>query len=198
MGGPEVEAFLTHLAADRGPSTSSHRQALSALLFLYWKVLGQALPWMQDIGRPVPKRRLPVVLHPDELAAVLGQLQGVHLLLAQLLYGTGMRITEGLQLRVKDIDFAQRAINDDLHPRPQARRWRGAQPARRVVSAAAQPGSFNSSNGPRPLAAVMSPSTRAGSWPSQSHWKRQPQLPPSTPGTFMRCSEPSPSTSCSG
>jgi integron integrase len=110
MGGPEVEAFLTHLAADRGLSTSSHRQALSALLFLYSKVLGQALPWMQDIGRPVPKRRLPVVLHPDELTAVLAQLQGVHLLLAQLLYGTGMRITEGLQLRVKDIDFAQRAI----------------------------------------------------------------------------------------
>jgi integrase len=95
MGGPEVEAFLTHLAADRGLSISSHRQALSALLFLYSKVLGQALPWMQDIGRPVPKRRLPVVLDPNELAAVLNQLQGVHLLLAQLLYGTGMRITEG-------------------------------------------------------------------------------------------------------
>ncbi len=110
MAGPEVEAFLTHLAADRGLPASSHRQALSALLFLYGKVLGQALPWMQNIGRPVPKRRLPVVLHPDELASVLGQLQGVHLLLAQLLYGTGMRITEGLQLRVKDIDFAQRAI----------------------------------------------------------------------------------------
>lgn len=85
MGGPEVEAFLTHLAADRGLSASSHRQALSALLFLYDKVLGLQLPWMTEIGRPVPKRRLPVVLSVDEVAAVLTQLDGVHGLLAQLL-----------------------------------------------------------------------------------------------------------------
>ncbi|MBK1715734.1 integron integrase [Rubrivivax gelatinosus] len=110
MAGPEVAAFLCHLAADRGLSVSSHRQALSALLFLYGKVLGQSLPWMNEIGRPVPKRRLPVVLAPDEVAAVLGRLDGTHRLLAELLYGTGLRITEALQLRVKDIDFAQRAI----------------------------------------------------------------------------------------
>jgi len=110
MGGPEVEAFLTHLAADRGLAPSSHRQALSALLFLYGKVLGQQLPWMQDIGRPVPKRRLPVVLSVDEVAAVLGHMVGEHQLLARLLYGTGLRISEALALRVKDIDFAQRAI----------------------------------------------------------------------------------------
>jgi len=110
MGGPEVEAFLTHLAADRQLSVSSHRQALSALLFLYGKVLGQQLPWMQEIGRPVPRRRLPTVLAPDEVAAVLARMSGVHGLLARLLYGTGMRITEGLQLRVKDIDFAHRAV----------------------------------------------------------------------------------------
>jgi len=110
MGGPEVEAFLTHLAADRGLAPSSHRQALSALLFLYGKVLGQQLPWMQEIGRPVPKRRLPVVLSVDEVALVLGQMKGEHQLLARLLYGTGMRISEALGLRVKDVDFAQRAI----------------------------------------------------------------------------------------
>ncbi|WP_157256388.1 integron integrase, partial [Pelomonas sp. Root1217] len=110
MGGPEVEAFLTHLAADRGLAVSSHRQALSALLFLYGQVLGEQLPWMQDIGRPVPKRRLPVVLSADEVAAVLGQMGGEHQLLARLLYGTGLRISEALGLRVKDIDFAQRAI----------------------------------------------------------------------------------------
>ena len=110
MGGPEVEAFLTYLASDRGLSPSSHRQALSALLFLYGKVLGLQLPWMQEIGRPVPKRRLPVVLSVDEVLAVLARLQGEHQLLARLLYGTGLRITEALCLRVKDIDFAQRAI----------------------------------------------------------------------------------------
>jgi integron integrase len=110
MGSAEVEAFLTHLAAVRGLSVSSHRQALSALLFLYGKVLGRQLPWMDEIGRPVPKRRLPVVLSVDEVAAVLQGLDGVHGLLARLLYGTGLRIEEALQLRVKDLDFANQAI----------------------------------------------------------------------------------------
>lgn len=64
--------------------------------------------------------------------------------------------------------------------------------------AAVYAGSFNSSNEPRPDAAVISPSTRAGSAPSMPQWKRQPQLPPSTPGTFMRWALPRPSTSCSG
>jgi integron integrase len=110
MGGPEVEAFLTHLAAERGLAVSSHRQALSALLFLYGKVLGRQLPWMDEIGRPLPKRRLPVVLSADEVAVVLNGLGGVHGLLARLLYGTGLRIEEALELRVKDLDFANQAI----------------------------------------------------------------------------------------
>jgi integron integrase len=110
MGGPEVEAFLTHLAAERGLSVSSHRQALSALLFLYGKVLGRQLPWMDAIGRPQAKPRLPVVLSVEEVAAVLRALDGVHGLLARLLYGTGVRIEEALQLRVKDLDFAHQAL----------------------------------------------------------------------------------------
>lgn len=110
MGGPEVEAYLTHLAADRGLSPSSHGQALSALLFLYGEVLGLRLPWMNEIGRPVPTKRLPVVLSPQEVARVLEGLDGVNLLLARLLYGTGLRISEALHLRVKDVDFTHRAI----------------------------------------------------------------------------------------
>ncbi|KQP13794.1 integron integrase [Pseudorhodoferax sp. Leaf267] len=110
MGKAEVEGFLTHLAVDKQVAVSTHRQALSALLFLYGKVLGTPLPWMAEIGRPVPKRRLPVVLTPDEVLAVLEHLSGVHLLLARLLYGTGLRITEALQLRVKDLDFGQHAV----------------------------------------------------------------------------------------
>jgi site-specific recombinase XerD len=111
MGGPEVEAFLTYLATERRLAVSSHRQALSALLFLYGKVLGQDLPWMSEIGRPVPHPRLPVVLSPAEVAAVLTQFpDGEHALLARLLYGTGLRITEALQLRVKDVDFAHQAL----------------------------------------------------------------------------------------
>ncbi len=111
MGGPEVEAFLSYLAAERGLAPSTHKQALSALLFLYGKVLGINLPWMQEIGRPRVSRRLPVVLSVEELNRLLAQMPpGEHRLLARLLYGTGLRISEALQLRVKDLDFAQRAL----------------------------------------------------------------------------------------
>jgi len=110
MGGPEVEAFLTHLADNRSVAPSTHSQALSALLFFYTKVLRHDLPWLQEIGHPRRHRRLPVVLSAEEVRGVLAGLQGEHLLLARLLYGTGLRITEALQLRVKDLDFAQRAL----------------------------------------------------------------------------------------
>ena len=110
MGQTEVEAFLAWLSAERRVSVSTHRQALSALLFLYQQVFGQALPWMDAIGRPVPKPRLPEVLSAAEVAAVLFMLEGTYGLLARLLYGTGMRISEALQLRVKDIDFDRRTI----------------------------------------------------------------------------------------
>src|SRR5690606_35560047 len=105
LGGPEVEAFLLWLANNRKVAPSTHKQALSALLFLYGKVLGAELPWMTEIGRPRSGRRLPVVLSPDEVARILLLMNGDHRLIAQLLYGTGMRINEALQLRVKDIDF---------------------------------------------------------------------------------------------
>jgi integron integrase len=73
-------------------------------------VLEVKLPWMSEIGRPRVRRRLPVVLSRDEMAAVFRGLEGEHRLFAQLLYGTGMRLTEGLQLRVKDLDFAHRTV----------------------------------------------------------------------------------------
>lgn len=110
MGGPEVEAFLSWLSNERGVAVSTHRQALSALLFLYQQVLGQQLPWMQSIDRPHRKPRLPVVLSPAEVAAVLAGLDGTHGVLARLLYGTGMRIAEALRLRVKDVEFDRQAI----------------------------------------------------------------------------------------
>jgi len=110
MGLPEVEAFLSHLANDRHVSPSTHRQALSALLFLYKEVLSQDLPWMQEIGRPVPRRRIPVVLTVGEVQRVLDAMQGETAVVARLLYGTGMRLMEGLRLRVKDVDFDRRVI----------------------------------------------------------------------------------------
>lgn len=110
MGAPEVEAFLTHLAEGRPVSPSTHKQALAALLFLYREVLKMNLPWMAEVGRPRAVRRLPVVLTTDELQRTLAGLDGGALLLAQLLYGTGMRVMEGLRLRVKDVDFDHGAI----------------------------------------------------------------------------------------
>lgn len=110
LGGPEVEQFLAWLASDRKVAASTHKQALSALLFFYGKVLGVDLPWMTEIGRPRTKRRLPVVLCPAEVARLFALLDEEHRLFAQVLYGTGMRINEGLQLRVKDIDFTRNTI----------------------------------------------------------------------------------------
>jgi integron integrase len=109
----EVEAFLTHLAAERDVAPSTHKQALSALLFLYQKVLHIDLPWMRDIGRPKSLRHLPAVLSHEEIGRLLplvDESDALHGLLARLLYGTGMRLLEGVRLRVKDIDFARRAI----------------------------------------------------------------------------------------
>ncbi|MET7015159.1 integron integrase [Uliginosibacterium flavum] len=110
MGATEVEQFLSWLASERQLSAATHKQALSALLFFYGKVLGVDLPWLNEIGKPRVRHRLPVVLSAEEVARILCLLDGEHRLFAQLLYGTGMRLTEGLRLRVKDIDFSHNAI----------------------------------------------------------------------------------------
>jgi integron integrase len=105
MGGKEVEAFLSHLATHGNVSSSTQNQALSALLFLYREVLGQVLPWMDDVVRAKKPQRLPVVLSKQEVAKILDHMQGTYGLIARLLYGTGMRIMECCRLRVQDIDF---------------------------------------------------------------------------------------------
>ncbi len=111
MGGPEVEAFLAHLAEARQVAPSTHKQALSVLLFLYREVLKSDLPWMNDVGRPRAVRRLPVVLTAAEVQRTLAAMApGVHRLVAQLLYGTGTRIMEALRLRTRDIDFEHGGI----------------------------------------------------------------------------------------
>jgi len=110
MGAPEVEAFLTMLATDRKASASTHNQALSALLFLYREVLGVNLQWLDGVNRPAQKRRIPSVLTQEEVAALFRFLDPDMRLLAQLLYGTGMRLMEGLRLRIKDVDFDRHVI----------------------------------------------------------------------------------------
>jgi integron integrase len=111
MGQVEVEAFLTMLAHERRVAPATHRQALSALLFLYREVLSIDLPWMQTIGRPQTRKRVPSVLTVDEVQALLGAIDDdVDRLTARLLYGTGLRKMEALALRRKDIDFDRGVI----------------------------------------------------------------------------------------
>ncbi|RFO96197.1 integrase [Rhodoferax lacus] len=110
MGGAEVEAFLTMLANERQVSPATHRQALNALLFLYREVLGLDLPWMNQIGRPPERKRIPVVFSTAEVQQVLSLIPSAEGTLARLLYGTGMRLSEGLSLRVKDVDFDRHVV----------------------------------------------------------------------------------------
>jgi integron integrase len=105
MGAPEIEAFLSMLANQRDVAASTQNQALSALLFLYKQVLGVDLPWLDGITRAKKPARLPVVLSQSEVRTVLGHTKGVNGLIISLLYGAGLRLMEGLRLRVKDIDF---------------------------------------------------------------------------------------------
>ncbi len=110
LGAPEVTAFLNHLARERNVAAATQNQALSALLFLYREVLGQPLPWLEDLERAKRPARLPSVLTRDEVQRLLARMQGVKWLMASLLYGAGLRLRECLKLRVKDVDFGYRQI----------------------------------------------------------------------------------------
>lgn len=109
MGAAEIEAFLTHLAVEGQVSASTQNQALSALLFLYREVLQQKLEQVEVIWAKKPQR-LPTVLSQEETRCLIGHLSGTHRLMAQLLYGSGLRLMECLRLRVKDIDFGQQQL----------------------------------------------------------------------------------------
>ena len=110
MGAPEVEVFLTHLAVELKVAASTQNQALSALLFLYRYVVRQELALSIDAVRTKKSRYLPTVLTQEEAMAVLDQLSGTYQLVAKILYGSGLRLSEALQLRVKDLDFAHQQI----------------------------------------------------------------------------------------
>ena len=110
MGAPEIEAFLTHLAVQEKVTAGTQNQALCALLFLYRYVLQKDFPTLQNVTRARRSVRLPVVLSRTEVHAVLDVMSPPHDLMARLLYGGGLRLTECLRLRVKDIDFAQQQI----------------------------------------------------------------------------------------
>ena len=110
MGEKEVSAFLTYLAVNKHVSASTQNQALSAILFLYKRVLNTKLDWLEDVVRAKRPRKLPVVLTKSEVMRILDTMTGTNALIARLLYGTGMRLMEGLRLRVQDVDFELKEI----------------------------------------------------------------------------------------
>ncbi|HXZ50223.1 MAG TPA: integron integrase [Usitatibacter sp.] len=110
LGAPEVTAFLSSLATERNVAASTQNQALSAILFLYKEVLRVELPWLDEVRRAKKPRRLPCVLTQAEVRMLLAHVDGVNGLIARLLYGTGMRLMEGVRLRVKDLDLERREV----------------------------------------------------------------------------------------
>ena len=109
MGALEIQAFLLHLATHRNVAASTQNQALSAILFLYREVLHKEIDPILLSGAKRPER-LPTVLTHEEALRVINQLTGTQKLMAQILYGSGLRLMECVRLRVKDIDFEYKTI----------------------------------------------------------------------------------------
>ncbi len=110
MGEGEVTAFLSHLATARHVSASTQNQALAALIFLYGSVLRTPIGWLDDLIRAKRPHRVPTVLSRDEAGRVIGELSGTQRLVAMILYGSGLRLMEALNLRVKDVDLERREL----------------------------------------------------------------------------------------
>jgi len=110
MGEQEVEEYLNYLADERNVAASTQNQALCAILFLYKHVFDQPLEEMIDFKRADTPKKLPVVLTAEEAQQVLAMMDGMAKLIAQLLYGSGLRISECLRLRVLDLDFSYNQI----------------------------------------------------------------------------------------
>ncbi|PSB17501.1 integron integrase [Phormidesmis priestleyi ULC007] len=110
LGREAVEAFLTHLAVNQRVAASTQNQAFSALIFLYRDVYQRDTDWNLDALRARTTRYVPTVLSREETFAILNQMSGVPKLIVQVLYGSGLRLRESLNLRVKDLDFAQHQI----------------------------------------------------------------------------------------
>ena len=111
MGADEINAFISHLALERKVAASTQNQALSAILFLYRDLLKIELDKTAlDLVRPRRSKRVPTVLSKDEAKTVIEKMQGIYRLMAQIMYGSGLRLMEVLRLRVKDLDFTNHQI----------------------------------------------------------------------------------------
>ena len=110
LGAAEVTSFLTSLAVRGQVAAATQNQALAAILFVYRHVLKVELPWLDEVVRAKKPRRLPVVLTVAEVDALLSRMEGVTGLMAKLMYGSGMRLTECVSLRVKDLDLERMQV----------------------------------------------------------------------------------------
>jgi integron integrase len=110
LGGEDIASFLTHLAVHDSVSASTQNQAASALLFLYREVLGISVDAPQGVLRPNKTKRLPIVLTREEVLKILANMTGTKLLVCGILYGSGLRLLEALQLRVKDVVLDRREL----------------------------------------------------------------------------------------
>lgn len=110
MGTPEISSFLTHLAVDRKVAASTQNQAFNALLFLYRNVLQMEFGEIKDVERAKKPQRLPVVFTKEEIKVIIDQIDGYKWIMAQLMYGSGLRVMECVRLRIKDVDFGYRQI----------------------------------------------------------------------------------------
>jgi integron integrase len=105
-----IKNFLNYLAVTRNVSASTQNQALQGVLYLYKEILHKDVGWVDDIQRPTKPKHIPVVYSKAEAHAVLNNMSGLPLFIAQLLYGSGLRLSEALRLRVKDINFEYKHI----------------------------------------------------------------------------------------
>ena len=114
MGGEEIKSFLNHLVIEKNVSASTQNQAMQGILFLYKNILKQDVGWVEDIKRSARIKHLPVVFSKKEAKEILKRIKKIEWLIVSLLYGSGLRLSECLKLRIKDIDFdyAQIIVRD--------------------------------------------------------------------------------------
>lgn len=141
LDSPAIGSFLTHLAMQRRVSPKTQNQALCALVFLYGRVLERAPGDFADFTRAPDRRRIPVVLSVAEVSRLLGAMRGIPKLAASLMYGSGLRLTETLRLRVKDVDFDRHEIVVRSGKGDKDRRTMGRAPARNHRPGASPAGS---------------------------------------------------------
>jgi integron integrase len=110
LGKDEIRVFLNYLAVERNVSASTQNQALQGILFLYKQILHKDVGWIDDIKRPSTPKHIPVVFTKTEAHSIIEQMEGTSKIVTSLLYGSGLRLSEALRLRIKDVDFGFKQI----------------------------------------------------------------------------------------